>query len=85
MPHDELTRIILKPRLDGTPDKQVYITRTEMSEEELKRTMAERKALFCGMLGGGTPLLDGMEKLFGDIDPELKEAIDRARAMGRLR
>lgn len=83
--YDELTRIILRPGPDGKPDRQIYIDRREMSFEDLQKVAAERDALFRGMMKGGEPLLDGLEKLFGDLDPQLKEAIDRARGMGRFR
>lgn len=82
---EELTRIIQKVGPDGKVDRQVWIDRKEMTAEELERSVRERDALFRGMLKGGPTLLDGMEKLFGDIDPQLKEAIERERRMGRLR
>lgn len=82
---EELTRIIWRPGADGNHQRHVYINRTEMTVEELQRSMMERDALIRGMLQGGAKLLDGMDKLFGDIDPELKEAIDRARGMDRRR
>lgn len=82
---EELTRIIWKPGADGQHQRHVYINRTEMTAEELQRSMRDRDALIRGMLGGGAPLLDGLDKLFGDIDPELKEAIDRARGVDRRR
>lgn len=80
---EELTRIIWKPGPTGEFDRQVYINRTEMTFDELHRSSMERQALIRGMMKGGAPLLDGMDKLFGDIDPALKEAIERARRMER--
>lgn len=82
---EEVARIIQKTGPDGKVDRQVWIDRKEMTAEELQRSMMERDALFRGMMKGGAPLLDGMEKLFGELDPQLKEAIDRARGMGRQR
>jgi len=82
---EELTRIIQKAGPDGKVDRQVWIDRKEMSAEELERSMRERDALFRGIRKGGAPLLDGLDKLFGTLDPELKEAIDRERRMGRFR
>lgn len=76
---EELTRIIWKPGRE----RQVYINRTEMTLEELRQSMKDREALIRGMLQDRAQLLDGIEKLFGDIDPELKEAIDRARRVDR--
>lgn len=83
MPHDRLTRVIWKLRPGAQVEKQVYFTQTEMSEDALRLAMKERTALVKGMLRGGEPFLYGMEKLFGELDPELKEQIDRARRMGR--
>lgn len=82
---EQLTRIIQKTSQDGKIDRQIYIDRREMTDLEIQKSMQDRDALFRGMMKGGLPLLDGVEKLFGDIDPDLKEAIDRARAMGRFR
>lgn len=82
---EELTRIIERTAPDGKVDRQVWIDRKEMTADEIERSMKERDALFRGMAKGGVLLLDGMEKLFGSLDPELKEAIDRARGMGRFR
>lgn len=82
---EELTRIIQKTGPDGKVDRQIWIDRKEMTGEELQRSVMDRDALFRGMMKGGAPLLDGMEKLFGELDPQLKEAIDRARGMGRHR
>lgn len=83
MPYDHLTRVLWKMRPGAPLEKQVYITQTEMSEEALRQVIDERKVLITGMVRGGAPFLDGMEKLFGELDPELKEQIDRARRMGR--
>lgn len=83
MPYDRLTRVIWKMRPGVEPEKQVYFTQTEMSEDALRLALEERTALVKGMLKGGEPFLEGMEKLFGELDPELKEQIDRARRMGR--
>lgn len=82
---EELTRIIQKTGHDGKVDRQIWIDRKEMTAEELQRSMMEHDAMIRGMMKGGAPLLDGMEKLFGSLDPQLKEAIDRARGMGRHR
>lgn len=82
---EELTRIIQKTGPDGKVDRQIWIDRKEMTAEELQRSMMEHDALIRGMRQGGAPLLDGMEKLFGSLDPQLKEAIARARGMGRHR
>jgi hypothetical protein len=82
---EELTRIIWRPGQDGNYQRQVYINRTEMTTEELQKSMMDRDALIRGILQGGEARLDGLEKLFGDISPELKEAIDRARRVDRRR
>lgn len=82
---EELTRIIWKPGQDGKHERHVFINRTEMTAEELRKSMMDRDTLIRGMLQGGMQFLEGMEKLFGDIDPELKEAIDRARGVDRRR
>jgi hypothetical protein len=82
---EELTRIIWKPGQDGKHEKHVFINRTEMTAEELRRSMMNRDALIRGILQGGEARLNGLEQLFGDISPELKEAIDRARRVDRRR
>lgn len=82
---EELTRIIWKPGQDGKHERHVFINRTEMTAEELRRSMMDRDALIRGILQGGEARLNGLEQLFGDISPELKEAIDRARRVDRRR
>lgn len=82
---EELTRIIWRPGEDGRHERHVFINRTEMTEAELRKSMMDRDALLRGIVQGGEARLDGLDKLFGDICPEIKEAIDRARGMDRRR